>query len=198
MAVVWRPAGGKESTPRTAAGPPTEVSPEALEALVERRARQERQKGYAEGEAAGRSAAEQELGPVLDRLARSIEELARLRPVLAARAEADLLKLSIAIARRILHRELSIDPDALAGIVSAALDKVRLEEVSRVRVHPEHAAVLRAAFEKSARPVRVEPDASLEKGGVVVETGHGKLDASVDTQLAEIERGLADRLRRHA
>jgi flagellar biosynthesis/type III secretory pathway protein FliH len=30
---------------------------------------------------------------------------------------------------------------------------------------------------------------------VVVETARGKLDASLDTQLAEIERGLADRLR---
>jgi flagellar biosynthesis/type III secretory pathway protein FliH len=33
---------------------------------------------------------------------------------------------------------------------------------------------------------------------VIFETRHGNLDASVDSQLQEIERGLADRLRRQS
>ena len=39
-------------------------------------------------------------------------------------------------------------------------------------------------------------DGSLQPGGVVFETNQGNLDASVDSQLAEIERGLADHMRR--
>jgi flagellar biosynthesis/type III secretory pathway protein FliH len=42
----------------------------------------------------------------------------------------------------------------------------------------------------------VVPDAARELGSVVFETERGSLDASVDTQLEEIERGLTDRLRR--
>jgi flagellar biosynthesis/type III secretory pathway protein FliH len=34
----------------------------------------------------------------------------------------------------------------------------------------------------------------LERGAILVETARGKLDASLETQLAEIGRGLTDRL----
>jgi flagellar assembly protein FliH len=157
-----------------------------------------RQAGRNEGEAAARRAAEADLRPVIDRLARSIEELASLRPAALAQAEANLLKLALAIARRVLHRELSIDPEAVEGLVRVALEKVRVEEVRRVRVDPAHAAALKAALERlpGARGIEIQADPRLERGGVVLETGRGNLDASVDTQLAEIERGLTDRLRR--
>jgi flagellar biosynthesis/type III secretory pathway protein FliH len=44
----------------------------------------------------------------------------------------------------------------------------------------------------------VIPDPSRQPGDVVFETERGNLDVSVDSQLREIERGLADRLRKHA
>lgn len=212
MPMAWLPApSGAEpevtpppAPPPVPAAPPIDYSAELARRVAEvevqagRQAREARQAGRQEGEAAGRKAAEEELRPVIERLIRSIDDIARLRPQLVSQAEASLLKLSVAIARRVLHREISLDPDALAGIVRAALDKVQLDEVCRVRAHPEQADMLRAAFEKASRAILVAPDASLERGGVVVETGRGKLDASVDTQLAEIERGLTDRLRRHA
>jgi flagellar biosynthesis/type III secretory pathway protein FliH len=46
--------------------------------------------------------------------------------------------------------------------------------------------------------VEVLPDAAREPGSVIFETSRGNLDASVDTQLQEIERGLADRLRKQS
>jgi flagellar assembly protein FliH len=198
--MAWPAAGGG---PLAAAPPPPPQAPgpdaarrmAELEAHAERQAREARQAGYREGEAAGRRAAEEELRPAVERLARSLEEIARLRAALAAQAESSLVKLSIAIARRVLHREVTLDPGALAGIVRAALEKVHIHEAGRVRAHPAEAAVLRAALEQAGCALPVEPDPSLGRGGVVVETARGKLDASLDTQLAEIERGLADRLR---
>jgi flagellar assembly protein FliH len=202
--IVW-PSAGRADQP---APPPPEAAPEAaaarqvaeIRALAERQVREAREAAWREGEAAGRKAAEADLRPVLERLTRSIEEIAGLRPALLAQAEAGLVKLAVAIARRVLHREISLDPDALAGVVRAALEKVRIEEVSRVRAHPAEAGALRAALERTAgaRGLAVEADASLERGSLIIETSRGRLDASVDTQLAEIERGLADRLRRHA
>jgi flagellar biosynthesis/type III secretory pathway protein FliH len=43
-------------------------------------------------------------------------------------------------------------------------------------------------------PIEIASDASLKPGDVIFETAHGQLDASVSTQLREIERGLADRV----
>jgi flagellar assembly protein FliH len=167
---------------------------------TEQRILEAHQAGLREGEASGRNRAAAELEPVLERLARSITDLAGLRPRLRREAEADLLRLALAIARRILRRELAIDPDAIHGLVLGALEKLQGQEIWKVRVHPSHAPLLGAAL-KQSRPggqVEVIADPSTEPGAVLFETDRGSLDASTESQLQEIERGLADRLRKQA
>ncbi|MCS6954408.1 MAG: FliH/SctL family protein [Bryobacteraceae bacterium] len=161
---------------------------------LEQRLREAREAGRREGEAA----AQQHLEAVVERLARSIEELSSLRARLRRQAEADLVRLAVAIARRILRRELTLDPEAVAGLVHAALQRLAGQEISRVRVHPELAHAVRTVLAQNcgAQSAEVVADARLEFGAVRFETERGDLDASVETQLAEIERGLADRLRR--
>jgi flagellar assembly protein FliH len=154
--------------------------------------------GSRDGEAAGRSRAAAELQPVLQRLARSIDEIGNMRARLRSEAEADLVRLSLAIARRVLRRELSIDPDALRGLVMAALEKLHSQEICRVRVHPSHVGMVGACLREAVAGCGAEvlADPSRQLGDVVFETERGNLDASVDSQLLEIERGLADRLRK--
>jgi flagellar assembly protein FliH len=166
-----------------------------LEQQSERRVREAREAGHREGEAAGRAQATAALQPVLDELARSIQEVAGLRPQLIRDAAADLVGLSLGIARRILHRELSVDPAALDGLVSGALQKLPGQEIVRVRVHPELETGVRQALDREGRAgLPLIADGTLERGAVLVETTRGKLDVSLETQLAEIGRGLADRL----
>jgi flagellar biosynthesis/type III secretory pathway protein FliH len=68
----------------------------------------------------------------------------------------------------------------------------------RVRVHPDQEQPIRKSLERFANSQKVEliTDSSLQCGDVLFETAHGNLDASIESQLSEIERGLADRLRR--
>jgi len=166
-----------------------------LEQQAERRARDSREAGYREGEAAGRTQTAAALQPVLDRLARGIQEIAGLRPQAMRDATADLVGLSLGIARRILHRELSVDPAALEGLVGSALQKLPGQEICRIRIHPELEPGLRQALAREGRGgLRLIADGTLERGAILVETARGKLDASLETQLAEIGRGLADRL----
>src|ERR1039457_504672 len=167
-----------------------------LQQQHEQRLHEARDAGVREGEASGRQRAAAELQPVIDRLARSIEEIGGL----AAEAEADLVQLSLAIARRVLRRELAIDPEALHGLVLGALEKLSGQEISRVRVHPAHVALVTESLRLNSASAKVEviADPSRELGTVVFETQRGNLDASVESQLQEIERGLADRLRRNS
>ena len=171
-----------------------------LQQQYEQRAREAHAAGLREGEAAGRQRADAELQPVIDRLARSIEDIGGLRARLRAEAEADLIQLSLAIARRVIRRELAIDPEALHGLVLGALEKLQGQEISRVRVHPSHAALVSASLRLNSASANVEviADPSRAVGTVIFETQHGNLDASVESQLQEIERGLADRLRRNS
>jgi flagellar assembly protein FliH len=133
-------------------------------------------------------------------LCQSIEEISGMRARLRREAEEDVVQLALAVARRILARELAVDPEAIRGLVIGALERLRGQEISRVRVHPAHAAAVRSCLQQmcSGTAVEVAADSTCAPGTVVVETPRGRLDASVDSQLREIERGLADRLRRRS
>jgi flagellar assembly protein FliH len=174
---------------------PLRSAPPATEADRDRVEREAYQRGFGEGTALGKQQAAAELQPVLERLSKCLAELASLRAKMRRDGEKDLVKLSIAIARRVLHRELTLDPESIEGLIKVALDKLESRELSRVRVHPDQAAAIRGMLDRytSAR-VELVPDTTLNKGDVLFETTHGALDASVDAQLSEIERGLTDRL----
>ena len=66
------------------------------------------------------------------------------------------MALALAMARRILHRELTVSPEALLGLVKAALEKMEAREVHQVRVSRQDAAMVRQFFEKMGLPQRVE------------------------------------------
>ncbi len=195
--LVMASTGGAAS----AAGPaPVERRIAELERAAAQREEAARAQGRQESESEARrqarAATEEELG----RLAQSVTELAGLRARLRREAEADLVRLSITIAGRILRREITLDPESIGGIVAAALGRLAGQEVARVRVHPAHEAFLRARLQTLApgQNLTVSPDSSLAPGGVVFETARGKVDASIEAQLAEIERGLSDRLAQSA
>ncbi|HLK17608.1 MAG TPA: FliH/SctL family protein [Bryobacteraceae bacterium] len=156
------------------------------------------QQGVEQGRAAERKETAAQLEAMNLRMARAIEEMSGLRKRFRHEAEEDVVALALAIARRILHRELTMAPDALLGLVKAALEKMEAREVHKVRIRPEDAAMVRQFLEKMGLPQKVEvvADPGLERGAAILDSSRGALDASVETQLEEIERGLADLVRR--
>jgi flagellar assembly protein FliH len=167
-----------------------------MDAAIELRVRQAHESGFREGEAAARQRTESQVREAVEKLAATVVEVAATRSDAIRRAEADMVRLSIEIARRILHRELSLDTSALESLIRAALEKLRSQEIYRVRVHPDQEQLVRACLQQIGRSPEVEVvgDASQSRGGAVFEISRGTLDASVETQLREIEHGLADRL----
>jgi flagellar assembly protein FliH len=199
--VLWRQVGAAAAAqPAKISAPDNTAQLAQLEAQCQQRVRDANAAGMREGEIAGRNRAAADMQPVVERLTRSIQEISNLRPRLRQEAEGDVVKLALAIARRVIRREVAADPDALRGLVMAALDKLQGQEFSRVKVHPSHAATVKSCLQQTmaGSTVEVIPDPSRELGSVVFETTRGNLDASVESQLQEIERGLTDRLRKQS
>ncbi len=174
------------------------VTPAMSEAEREKIEREAYQKGFSDGKKLGKEQAAAEGLPVLERLSRCLSELSALRPRMRREAEKDLVKLAIAIARRVLHRELTLDPESIEGLIRVALDRQESRELCTVRVHAEQETVIRTLLDRFANSHKIEiiADKSLRLGDVLLETAHGTIDASVDAQLSEIERGFADRLQK--
>ncbi|MCC7235285.1 MAG: hypothetical protein IT163_08275 [Bryobacterales bacterium] len=209
--LVWRRVG--EAT--AGSGPPRTPLPEnaalaldeapvlrariaELEQQLPRVAEQARQTGHREGEAAAAGRAAVEVEAIAARGARAIEQLTAERRQMRRQLEEDLVHLAVAVARRILHRELSVDPEALGGIVRAVLDRMDAREVHRLRLHPADAPFIEKRLSEWQIPagMSIECDASLERGAILLETARGSVDASIETQLHEIDRGFTDLVRR--
>lgn len=170
------------------------VSDGSLEGVLER---ESYQKGFSEGAAVGKEQAAAEVQPVIERLTKTLSELSTLRSKMRRESEKDLLKLSIAIARRVLHREVTVDPESIEGLIKVALEKLNTRDTCRVRIHPSHAEFLKRSFDgTNSQKIELVADASLRPGDAIFDTAHGTLDASIESQLSEIERGFADRLQR--
>jgi len=167
-----------------------------LEAELPRRHEMGKKEGRAEGEKAGMASGTAAVQPVLERMTASIAELASYRARFRRDSEPELLKLALAVARKILRRELTVDPHSLLGILKAALETINRAEVLCVRVAPDDAAQMSGKLAGLGLPdaVEVVGDRTLERGSVVLDTRRGQIDASIQTQLSEIENGFADRI----
>jgi flagellar assembly protein FliH len=167
-----------------------------LERLKQLETAEAHQRGVEDGLRRGREEAASEVKRAFDQIAHALEELAQVKRQLRQQAEQEIVKLSLAVARRILYRELTTDPGSIEGIVHAALQKLEQREASKVRVWPAGVPAVRAALDRngSRSGLEVVSDPGLATGAILFETSVGELDASVETQLQEIQRGFADRL----
>src|SRR6185503_17632701 len=81
-------------------------------------------KGYEQGERAGAEAAAQRGEAILRRLTQTVEELTTLRAEMIHQTERQMVQLALAIARRIVHREVSLNQDLLIAMARVALDRL--------------------------------------------------------------------------
>lgn len=166
---------------------------------AENRITEAKKQAFEEGRTQGEQQARAEVGPVLEKLSASIVQLAELKPDLRRRAERDVVRLALLIAKRVLHREVTVDDEALTAIAHVAFARLSRAESYRVKVNPRFVNAIRAALPvNQGSRVEIEADPSCAPGTLIINTPEGSVDASIDTQLEEIGRGLTDRLLKSA
>lgn len=162
------------------------------------------EKGFAEGQVRGEAAGlEQARGAIAGAAeqASQIMALARRQADEAfAGAERQVVELALAVASKVLAREVAENPTVILPIVKAALEKVQDQEQITIRVNPEcYELVLAARSELQAglaraASVAVLADAALKGGDCIVETPYGTVDARIDTQLELVKAALKELL----
>jgi flagellar assembly protein FliH len=171
---------------------------ERLRLDSERRIREGTEAGRAEGASAARQAMNERLETELARAAKLLEQVAGAGAKLRRQAEEDLVRLAVAIARRVLRRELTVDAEAMLGLVKAAFARIDQREVFQARTDPASEPAVQRIIQsaEAGRRVKLVADPSLRPGSLILETSRGQLDASVETQLDEIQRGFIDLVQR--
>ncbi len=191
-AIVDRAAADAEALIRQAEGVALELLEQAR-AGVSSISDQARSDGHEQGYADGKSAAENELTPVIVTMREMIESIRAQRAQVVSAAEPELVRLAMAIAERIVHGELVTNPNVVVENVRQALTRLVTREVITLRVNPaDHDAVRthRDAIVAASdvEHLRIVEDQRVDRGGVVVETDAGTIDAKIATQLREARR----------
>jgi flagellar assembly protein FliH len=124
---------------------------------------------------------------------KACEEFVRERARYFAGVEAEVVKLALAIAARVLHREATLDPLLLTGVVRVALEKVAEDSTTVLRVPVGAIEMWREVFVASPESsLQVVGDERLSAGECVLDTNVGRVELGVSAQLEEIERGFFD------
>lgn len=184
---VWHRTG--EPARDTLAAQPHEGSGTRVD--VEQVAREAFERGRVDGYAAGVAAEADRARAELGRLVTSLDALAAARGEMVRATEHQMVELALAMARRIVQREVSLDRDLLVSMAHVALQRLEHGVAATVRFNPEDYASTIAAQTKrwAGMPVTVVPDSELARGECRVESAFGRVQAGVEAQLQEV--GLA-------
>lgn len=153
-----------------------------------REAEQIRSAAHAEGYATGKAAA-----------ARQLFDLATVQAELSKRAEHDATQAALLVAGQLLGVTLSTEPDKIVALLRPHLARMRRAQRLVLRLHPDDAAWLQSHPEPLnelreqhtlASSLELRSDPSITRGGCVVESNIGDLDARVETRLSLLASAL--------
>ena len=133
--------------------------------------------------------------PAIQALAKSLE-VERDRWI--THWEAAAVELSARIAEKILRHELSRRPELALGIIREALQLAAGQPQFKIRLHPQDIEVLHDCGQEALSQLAavgeaaLVPDETISRGGCLIETRHGVIDARLETQLARITSELLE------
>src|SRR3981081_3500726 len=152
-----------------------------------------RNEGRAEARLAWKQELEERIVGERTAVVKACKEFVRERARYFAGVEAEVVKLALAIAARVLHREATLDPLLLTGVVRVALEKVAEDNATVLRVPVGAVEMWREVFAASPESsLQVVGDERLAAGECVLDTNVGRVELGVSAQLEEIERGFFD------
>jgi flagellar assembly protein FliH len=170
-----------------------------------RQAEQIRRQAEVNGRKAAESAAErvldekvgQRMQTLLPTLERLVAEINDLKGELLSQWERSALGVSSAIARRIIRRELSREPQITLDLITESLRLATGAAAITLHVSPTDYEHLGTQIQRVAEtvaklgPSEIVPDPAIGLGGCRVETKFGEIDSRIESQLRRIEDELA-------
>ena len=155
-----------------------------------------RQEGQREGEMRARGIFEDALRSARESLQKALTDFEEERRNYFRRVEAEVVQLSLAIARKVLHREAQVDKQLLAGMARALVNQLADSTGVVLRVHPSHEQEWAAFFASSQleKAPQIVADPAISAEQCILSTQLGTTEIGLETQLKEVENGLFDLL----
>jgi flagellar assembly protein FliH len=142
-----------------------------------------------EGLQEGRDEALAALTPGVEALAQAVEAVRADQYARAERLEAHAVDLALFLAEKVIGGALAVQPDRVVEAVRGALRGIVERERITILVHPEDLELVREAMDDMRTTLggiehcEVQAERRVSRGGAVVRTADGDVDARVETKL---------------
>jgi flagellar assembly protein FliH len=160
-----------------------------IEAELARLREAARAEGYEEGLAAGRVEGEKSCG----RMKQLAESFSGTLDNLDFRLADMVLDLALDVARQVVAGELAVHPERILDVVNLALKEMaETSREARLLLNPEDAVLVRPHLDQvlDKNRLRIVEDARIERGGCLIETAQGDLDATLPARWRQVVQVL--------
>ena len=162
------------------------------------------QRGFADGRKRGMTDAEdtwqllgeKKIEPLLISLQEVLLQLNNIRKETYRKIEKEVVELALAIARQVICQEITIDREIVVGVAREALAKVENPGRIKIKMSPSDLQFINETQSQLSNLVEnidivtLEATESIQRGGCIIETDLGEIDARIEKQLLAVEESF--------
>ena len=156
------------------------------------------QDGYKEGHEQGFMEGQNEVNRLVERVHKIVESVMVRREEILCETEQQIVELVLLMTRKVVKIISENQKTVVLSNVLAALKKIRTRGNITLRVNTEDLKLTTAHVDEfikrieNVNGISVIEDSSVDKGGCIVETDFGAIDARISSQLAELESKIME------
>ncbi len=129
-------------------------------------------------------------------LAALLGEVSRLKKSIINNSIQDMLRLVFAISKKVILKEIATDEKIIIDVINQALHSAIKSEELHIKVNPEDFSLVNEqkplflASISGLENISFESDPQINRGGCLLESSLGQVDATLETKLDEIHQQL--------
>ena len=154
------------------------------------------EKGLSDGIRKGRELEKNKTLQTLQAMSVIVKEMSALKKNTLENLEGEIVQLSLAVAEKVIHIEATTNREVIRGVLKEAIKNIGDRENMKIRVHPQDFQFMieiKNDFLQSFDGIRnmtFAEDESIQRGGAIIETVCGEVDARLDQQYNEMKAAM--------
>lgn len=155
-----------------------------------------REAGWQAGYEAGQHAIEEKLSESVATILQLAQSATEAYDQFLQESQGEVGQLAVAIAKKIIGKELTLNPKAITDIVAQALQAASIRGACGIRLNPKDYEIVEPfwnaipSLQPSGKTWELVSDPNTQPGGCIIEANGGTIDAQIGTQLEQIEVAL--------
>ncbi len=169
---------------------------DTIQAQTEKNIKKISEDCYKKGFSDGTEFQKKEALPVINAVASMTKMIPLIKKEIIKKTEEQIIMLAIAIAEKIINQEVATNKEIILSVLKGALKNIAETDGMKIRLNPQdfhYMMEVKKDFLQSfdgLHNVVFEEDTSIKRGGAIVETMFGEVDARLESQLKEIHAAM--------